>query len=102
MRGARAADRVTWLGIPYARPPVGELRFRAPHPVEPWEGVRDATRYGPVAPQAFRGQFIGAGPGIPSGEDCLTVNVTAPTDPVGADGPLPVANGGGPPGLPGG
>ena len=43
-----------FLGIPYAAPPVGENRFREPQPVEPWEGVRDATRPGPCAPHKIR------------------------------------------------
>jgi para-nitrobenzyl esterase len=43
-----------FLGIPYAAPPVGENRFREPQPVEPWEGVRDATRPGPSYPQKLR------------------------------------------------
>ena len=90
VRGRREADHISWLGIPYARAPIGDLRFRAPLPAEPWVGVLDATRYGKVAPQAYRGQFRGAGPGVPSGEDCLTVNVTVPVDPKGPAGPLPV------------
>ena len=90
VRGLRGPDRVSWLGIPYARAPIGDLRFRAPQPVEPWEGVRDATRYGTVATQALRGQFPGVGPGIPSGEDCLNLNVTVPLDPEGPPGRLPV------------
>ena len=67
VRGRREHDRMTWRGVPYARAPIGDLRFRAPQPVEPWAGVRDATRYGLVATQSFRGQFRGVGPGVLSG-----------------------------------
>nr|WP_229224353.1 carboxylesterase family protein [Duganella sp. SG902] len=70
-----------WLGIPYARPPVGELRWRAPRPPQPWEGVREALRYGEVAVQ-FAGETIGAPRKqwgqITGSEDCLTLNVFAP------------------------
>ncbi|HEV7623666.1 MAG TPA: carboxylesterase/lipase family protein [Amnibacterium sp.] len=81
LRGRRDGDRVSWRGIPYGRAPTGALRFRAPQPPEPWTGVRDATEYGLVAPQALRGQFRGVGPGVPSGEDCLNLDVTAPAEP---------------------
>jgi para-nitrobenzyl esterase len=77
IRGVREGDTLAWRGIPYAAPPVGPLRFRAPRPVVPWSGERLASSYGRVAPQAYRGQFRGVGPGVPSGEDCLTVNVIA-------------------------
>ena len=40
-----------FLGIPYAEAPVGELRFAAPKPIKPWNGVKDATKYGPSCPQ---------------------------------------------------
>src|SRR5215212_8429651 len=52
-----------YAGIRYARAPVGELRFRAPQPVEPWSGVYDATEFGPSAPQPppLPGSFITAG-----------------------------------------
>ncbi len=42
-----------YKGIPYAAPPVGELRWRPPAPVEPWNGIRPATEFGPAAPQGF-------------------------------------------------
>ncbi|WP_022884108.1 carboxylesterase/lipase family protein [Glaciibacter superstes] len=76
-RGIRA-----WRGIPYAAAPVGPLRFRAPTPVEAWDGIHDASRFGTVAPQSRRGQFIGAHPRIPQGEDCLNLNVIAPDEPM--------------------
>jgi para-nitrobenzyl esterase len=90
VRGRRDADRISWRGIPYGRAPIGDLRFRAPRPVDPWPDVRDATEYGLVAPQAYKGQFRGLGPGVPSGEDCLNLDVTVPADPEGDGGPLPV------------
>ena len=40
-----------YLGIPYAEPPVGELRFAAPKPAKPWSGIKDATEYGASCPQ---------------------------------------------------
>ena len=70
-----------WKGIPYARPPLGELRWRAPRPAEPWEGVRAALAFGEACPQiaSALGGPGGAGPGEPLGsEDCLTLNVFAP------------------------
>ncbi|MEF2977576.1 carboxylesterase/lipase family protein [Subtercola sp. YIM 133946] len=79
VRGVREGATTVWRGIPYAAPPVGPLRFRAPQPVVPWAGIRDAAEFGPVATQAYRGQFAGVGPGIPSGEDCLTLNVIIPS-----------------------
>jgi len=75
VRGTRVGGVLAWRGIPYAAPPVGERRFRAPQPVVPWPGIRDASRFGNVAPQAYKGQFRGASPKVPSGEDCLTINV---------------------------
>lgn len=48
-RCERKPEVWAFLGIPYAAPPTGENRWRAPQPVEPWPGVRDATRYAPDA-----------------------------------------------------
>lgn len=78
-----------FLGIPYAVPPVGPLRFQAPLPHPAWAGARDATVFGPSAPQVSGGPFAGLVPGMevgPTDEDCLTLNVWTPD---GADG-LPV------------
>ena len=79
VRGSRPDAGVqAWRGIPYAAPPVGPLRFRAPQPVIPWKGVRDASRYGPVAPQDRGTQFKGVDRRTRMGEDCLTLNVQRP------------------------
>lgn len=73
VRGIRNGEVLAWRGIPFAAPPIGPWRFRAPQPVIPWTGVRDASRYGNVAPQLHRGQFRGVK--LPASEDCLTINV---------------------------
>lgn len=65
-----------YLGIPYAAPPVGALRWRAPQPALPWAGTRDATRFGDDAPQESARALRGAD----MSEDCLTLNVWAPEE----------------------
>ncbi|BBY08972.1 carboxylesterase/lipase family protein [Mycobacterium noviomagense] len=77
-----------WRSIPYARPPVGPLRFRAPQPVEPWSGVRHCHGFTNCAPQQRRYTIMGLGKYQPMGEDCLTLNVVTPQAP--GDTPLPV------------
>lgn len=81
VRGVQDGDVLAWRGMPYAAPPVGALRFRVPHPVPPWPGIRDASRFGNVAPQVYKGQFRGTAPRTPSSEDCLTMNVQCPLVP---------------------
>ena len=61
-----------WEGIPYAAPPIGDLRWRPPAPVTPWAGVRDATQPGPPCIQ------LGFEEGTVGSEDCLYLNVFAP------------------------
>ncbi|MGV9798022.1 carboxylesterase/lipase family protein [Mycobacterium sp. NPDC003449] len=78
-----------WRSIPYARPPVGPLRLRAPRPAEPWPGVRYCHGFGYCAPQQRRYTLVGVGRYQPMSEDCLTVNVVAPES-ASSDGPLPV------------
>ncbi len=85
LRGRRRGQVVQFLGIPYARPPVGERRFAAPEPPEPWSGVRPAHRFGPLAPQ-FGTEMGPAGKLFrlirgPIGEDCLYLNVWTPAAP---------------------
>jgi para-nitrobenzyl esterase len=67
-----------WRSIPYARVPVGPLRFRAPQPVHPWSGVRHCHGFTNCAPQQRRYTVIGLGRYQPMGEDCLTLNVVTP------------------------
>ncbi|MET0332998.1 MAG: carboxylesterase family protein [Rhizobacter sp.] len=64
-----------YLGIPYARPPVGDLRWRPPQAVAPWSGVRHAVAWGDQAAQDARLERFGEG-GM--SEDSLYLNVTAP------------------------
>ncbi|GGS82447.1 MULTISPECIES: carboxylesterase/lipase family protein [Streptomyces] len=81
-----------FLGIPYAAPPVGPLRFAAPRPPRPWEGVRDAGAYGPTAPKApYSPTFAAllADPVVP-GDDCLNLNVWTPSPDPGAKLPVMV------------
>lgn len=80
-----------WRSIPYARPPVGRLRLRAPQPAEPWSGVRHCHGFTNCAPQQRMYTMLGPGRYQPMGEDCLTLNVVAPeiADP-GPLEPLPV------------
>lgn len=59
----------SFLGIPFAAPPVGALRWQPPQPAPAWSGVRPATSYGPACPQ---------GSGSPVTEDCLYLNVYRP------------------------
>ena len=86
VRGSRDGNTHRWLGIPYATPPVGELRLKAPLPVQPWTGVRDALEFGSAAPQEPT-KVIPLPVGVEINEDCLNLNVWVPD---GATGRLPV------------
>ncbi|MCJ8500208.1 carboxylesterase/lipase family protein [Desulfatitalea alkaliphila] len=78
LRGYGATDDTwQWLGVPYAQPPVGDLRWRPPQPPAPWEGVREATAWGNQAPSPPTWVVYGEG-GM--SEDCLYLNITAPRD----------------------
>lgn len=91
VRGVVAGDGSTsFRGIPYVKPPVGALRWRAPETDSTcWSGVRDATQWAPVCPQLEQqqGSAFDAGAPIRGEEDCLTLNVFKPT---ATDGGLPV------------
>ncbi len=82
--GALGDDGVrVYRGIPFAAPPVGDLRWRPPQPVQAWEGVRRCTEFGPACPQPA--SMIGDTPKLQD-EDCLYLNVST----AAADEPLPV------------
>jgi len=72
-----------WLGIPFAEPPVGELRWRAPQRPEPWEGVRESLAIGQLCPQMqslLSGQDDDPESNVAGSEDCLYLNVYAPAN----------------------
>src|SRR4051794_27277607 len=73
LRGISTADTNQYLGIPYAKPPVGNLRWRAPSPVPRWNGPRDATSFAPHCAQTE--SPFGSASGS---EDCLYLNVFTP------------------------
>ncbi|MCW2911454.1 MAG: carboxylesterase family protein [Actinomycetia bacterium] len=76
VRGAGVARVDSFLGLPYAAPPTGNLRWRPPQPAA-WSGVRDATQFGPSCPQqTMNNPYLPPGP---ISEDCLYLNVYTPT-----------------------
>ena len=90
LEGIRRDDVCVFRGIPFARPPVGDRRFRAPQPLKSWQGVRDAASVGARAMQvpneAFETLFGRPPKQPPIDEDCLYVNVWTP----GVEGRRPV------------
>ncbi|MEO7688687.1 MAG: carboxylesterase family protein, partial [Sphingomonas sp.] len=72
LAGKEAGDMRAFLGIPYAAPPIGDLRWKAPQPVKAWQGTRKATDFGFVCRQTA--EWVK----MPQSEDCLTLNVWAP------------------------
>ena len=93
-RGGRKGT-IAWKGIPFAAPPVGQRRWRAPEPVVPWPGILDCEDYGnaPVQDKLFTAR--GAGRFQPRHEDCLTVNVFTPDSVSSTPRPVMVFNYGG-------
>lgn len=86
LRGTEDDGVQSWKGIPFAAPPVGDLRWRAPQPAPAWPGVRDAREYGNDCMQ--RPFPSDAAPlGATPAEDCLYLNVWRPA---ATDAPLPV------------
>ncbi len=82
LQGAIEGNYRFFRGIPFAAPPVGDLRWRPPAPPASWQGVRNATAFGNRCPQVD-------GSGAPVGnEDCLTLNVYAVNPPASAKQPV--------------
>ncbi len=79
LKGSRDGDVLAFKGVPFAAPPLGDLRWRAPQPVAPWTGVRPASAYGHDCMQKpFPSD---AAPlGTEPSEDCLVLNVWRPAD----------------------
>lgn len=71
IRGVIEGETLTFKGIPYAKPPVGTLRWRPTEPPMRWEGIRDGSRFGAMCPQIVNKQVVGE-------EDCLTLNIWRP------------------------
>ena len=75
---------IAYKGIPFAAPPVGDLRWKEPQPVVPWEGVMVADTYGDAAeqvtwdPESFYGKEWRASGSVPFSEDCLYLNLWTP------------------------
>lgn len=87
--GTREGNCSIFRGIPFAAPPVGNLRWRAPRPPAGWEGVRSATTFSPASWQSLEYcKAVGGGDPGQFSEDCLYLNVWAPDG--RADEPLPV------------
>ncbi|MDB5434561.1 MAG: carboxylesterase [Phenylobacterium sp.] len=87
LRGRPEGDILVFRGVPYAAPPVGPLRWRAPQPVTPWAGVRPALEFGF---DCFHVEDPGdplAGT-RPHSEDCLTLNIWSPAKPSAASLPV--------------
>jgi para-nitrobenzyl esterase len=82
LRGVRRGDLWSFSGIPYAMAPVGPLRWCPPAEAESWDGIRDASNFGPIAPQSasVAGITSPSDPdnSEPHSEDCLSLNVWTP------------------------
>jgi para-nitrobenzyl esterase len=75
VRGMIVGDVRAFVGIPYAKPPVGELRFRPPQRANAWQRVRSAEQVGSPCPQIRNGTVVGS-------EDCLTLNIWTAAGPM--------------------
>lgn len=88
IQGTTEYNMNVFKGIPYAAPPVGDLRWRPPQPAASWSGIRDASQFGDTCPQPNL-KNENKGLGLPGNEDCLKLNVFTPQNP-GKDLPVMV------------
>jgi para-nitrobenzyl esterase len=81
-----------FYGVPYATPPIGKLRWRAPQSIEQWQGTRKATSFGPMAYQltSMEGPMDPKDKDLTESEDCLYLNIWSPSLTAGADLPVMV------------
>jgi para-nitrobenzyl esterase len=87
LHGASAGALEVYKGIPYAAPPVGDGRWRAPAPAAKWSGIRDATKFGADCVHSRR-DWEADRNGAPMSEDCLFLNVWAPAKRVKGGAPV--------------
>lgn len=88
VRGIPAADPriISFKGVPFAKPPIGDLRWRAPQPAQNWDGIRDCLEFAPISMQSIPGmdktniytREWNVDPDIPMSEDCLYLNIWTP------------------------
>ena len=79
LRGVYTDGIAAFRGVPFAAPPIGELRFAPAAPIGAWNGQRDATRHGPIAPQLPSRLGVAMGNfSRPHNEDCLTLTICTP------------------------
>jgi len=88
LQGATEYNMNVFKNIPYAAPPVGDLRWRPPQPAASWSGTRDASKFGDSCPQMYF-KNMSTGLDLPGNEDCLKLNVFTPQKP-GKDLPVMV------------
>ena len=71
IKGYERNSIIEYLGIPFAKPPIGDLRFKRAQEIEPWDNIFDASKYGQKSIQLENGKTVGS-------EDCLTLNIQLP------------------------
>ena len=78
LQGVVEYNMNAFKNIPYAAPPMGDLRWRPPQPAIAWSGTRDASRFGDACPQPYV-KNLSTGLALPGSEDCLKLNVFTPS-----------------------